>query len=176
MGNFKSSKDRGGEKEKEKQRERGALLVFPLTDQMKESEEKAKGISLTPQKVGWGRGRPPLGGFSFFRTGEGAQGQRRLPERHTLQPAYISALHDHMTPPLRTVSSSSPPPSSQTHLRNALKIVRLQVWSGHCDVIMTTRSCAICKQVVQSAADLPDILTIPFIAHGCGLNFHELDP
>ncbi len=33
---------------------------------MKESREKAKGISLTPQPPGWGRGRPPPGPFPSF--------------------------------------------------------------------------------------------------------------
>lgn len=134
---------------KRKRRKRGTevcyFFFFPFAGQMKESEEKAKGISLTSQRVGWGRGRPPLGAISFFRTGEGAQGQRRLPETP-------HSADCHTTPPLHTESS---PRESADWIRNALKTVWPQVWPGHREVVWTTTE--------RRTADLPNITTTGII-------------
>lgn len=76
-----SNRQRLGEREREgEEGERG--VTFSFAGQMKESREKAKGISLTLQLPGWGEGAAVAWVFSLIRTGEGAQGQQRLLELH----------------------------------------------------------------------------------------------
>lgn len=100
----KSKGARSWGREKVEQEERGALL-FSFAAQMKESEEKAKGISLAPQMAGWltggGEGaataRGPFPSFGQARAHKDSGGCAHCAA------ASISSLQDRVTPLLHIV-------------------------------------------------------------------------
>ena len=95
------------DREREREREEGGTFFLCWPDERVEGEKPKEFPSLLLSCRGWGRGQPPppllllqIEAFSLVRTGEGAQGQRRLLllELHRLPPSPL--FGDHMTPPL----------------------------------------------------------------------------